>query len=713
MAVTISRNLKLRIDSNLTANAKYNLERIDALGGVYLLDNTETVNIRSKVNINLRPEDSSVGGSGTGGTVTLGASGQNLDSLLVYADTVSFSGGIDLADTAAGGDKSLTVRYKSDSNSSVDTSANRILSIDPEGADRSLVLGGDFQFSGGNLALSLSSDTSLTLPTTGTLATLAGAETLINKTLNADNNTITNISNSSIKAAAGIVYSKLTLSDSIVNADINSSAAIAYSKLNLSGSILNSDINNSAAISYSKLDLDSSILDSDISSSAAISYSKLNLTGLVTNSDIASGAAIAGTKISPNFGSQNIQTSGALRLSDGSNYTELFSSGLSGNISLQLPNAPPTASQVLRANSSTPGILEWADVAGTGTVTSVGLSAPSIFTVSGSPVTGIGTLALSLATQTANTVWAGPTAGGAATPAFRSLVEADIPSALPATLLADGSVTNTEFQYLANVTSDIQSQLNNKQPLDSDLTALGQVSSTGILTRTASNTFATRTVTAGTGISVDNGDGVSGNPTINSTITQYTDEMAQDAVGGILTDTDTIDFTYDDSTPAITAAVIPAAVDHDQLLNFVANEHVDHSSVEIATSATSGLSGGGDLTSTRNIVVDPTAATSATITSSDTILFADADDNDSLKKDTVASLLSAVGGSYAEDWTSMTSTTITHSLGSRDVMVELYDNDTFETVMVDSIVRTDTDTVDLTASQAPTGSGWRVLIRKI
>lgn len=35
----------------------------------------------------------------------------------------------------------------------------------------------------------------------------------------------------------------------------------------------------------------------------------------------------------------------------------------------------------------------------------------------------------------------------------------------------------------------------------------------------------------------------------------YTDEEAQDAVGGILTDTSTIDFTYSDGTPSITADV--------------------------------------------------------------------------------------------------------------------------------------------------------------
>src|SRR5262245_5302572 len=65
--------------------------------------------------------------------------------------------------------------------------------------------------------------------------------------------------------------------------------------------------------------------------------------------------------------------------------------------------------------------------AGTGTVTSVGLTVPAEFAVTGSPVTTAGTLAVSKATQTANTVWAGPTSGGAAQPAFRALVAADMP----------------------------------------------------------------------------------------------------------------------------------------------------------------------------------------------------------------------------------------------------------------------------------------------
>jgi hypothetical protein len=65
---------------------------------------------------------------------------------------------------------------------------------------------------------------------------------------------------------------------------------------------------------------------------------------------------------------------------------------------------------------------------GSGSVTSVGISAPSVFTVSGSPITASGTLALSLASQAANSAWMGPTTGGSTAPVFRALVLADLPT---------------------------------------------------------------------------------------------------------------------------------------------------------------------------------------------------------------------------------------------------------------------------------------------
>jgi hypothetical protein len=126
---------------------------------------------------------------------------------------------------------------------------------------------------------------------------------------------------------------------------------------------------------------------------------------------------------------------------------------------------------------------------GPGTVTSVGLTVPGVlFTspVSGSPVTGAGTFALALKTQTKNTFLSGPSSGADATPTFRAIVAADVP---------DLSATY--------------------QPLDGDLTALANNATNGLWARTGAGTGAALTLAASSPLSMANGDGVAGAPTVS------------------------------------------------------------------------------------------------------------------------------------------------------------------------------------------------------
>lgn len=108
----------------------------------------------------------------------------------------------------------------------------------------------------------------------------------------------------------------------------------------------------------------------------------------------------------------------------------------------------PTADQVLRYNGT-----DWVNNTA---VTSVGLSLPNIFTVSGSPVTTTGTLTAALANQNANIVFAGPSSGAAAGPSFRSLVVDDIPT-LTASKISnfDTQVRTSRLDQLAVPTANV------------------------------------------------------------------------------------------------------------------------------------------------------------------------------------------------------------------------------------------------------------------
>jgi len=101
-----------------------------------------------------------------------------------------------------------------------------------------------------------------------------------------------------------------------------------------------------------------------------------------------------------------------------------------------------TAGTGITISSSTGNVLISSVAGGTGTVTSVGLSMPAIFNVSGTPVTVSGTLAATLVSQSANTFLAAPD-GSAGTPTFRTIVAADIPTLNQNTTGTASNVTGT------------------------------------------------------------------------------------------------------------------------------------------------------------------------------------------------------------------------------------------------------------------------------
>lgn len=88
------------------------------------------------------------------------------------------------------------------------------------------------------------------------------------------------------------------------------------------------------------------------------------------------------------------------------------------------------------------------------------------------------------------------------------------------TVNAKGLVTtavNTPIQIAESQVTNLTTDLAAKQPLSSELTALAAAATTGIVTRTAANTYVQRTITttaAVSGLVTTNGDGVAGNPSL-------------------------------------------------------------------------------------------------------------------------------------------------------------------------------------------------------
>jgi hypothetical protein len=148
--------------------------------------------------------------------------------------------------------------------------------------------------------------------------------------------------------------------------------------------------------------------------------------------------AIGGAGAYLNIGSGSTQTAAG---------TYTFSGGVTFSSTVALGSSATATTPAANDSSTAVATTAWVqnEISGLagGTVTSVAMTVPNFLSVSGSPITTSGTLAVSLATQTANLVFAGPGSGSAAAPTFRSLVASDIPSLSGVYIPMSGTATPT------------------------------------------------------------------------------------------------------------------------------------------------------------------------------------------------------------------------------------------------------------------------------
>jgi hypothetical protein len=189
-----------------------------------------------------------------------------------------------------------------------------------------------------------------------------------------------------------------------------------------------------------------------------------NGSGGFSNVNIGSGISFSGGTLSTTGGGTGTVTSVGVTVPS---FLSVTPSNITSSGTFAFSLVAQAANQVFASPNGSGGVpsfrsLTTSDIsgysAGGGTVTSIGVALPSsVFSVSGSPVTSSGTITSSFNTQNANTVFAGPTTGSAATPTFRQLSTSDISGYTPPSGGTVTSISVTTPSFLSVSPSTITS----------------------------------------------------------------------------------------------------------------------------------------------------------------------------------------------------------------------------------------------------------------
>ena len=185
-------------------------------------------------------------------------------------------------------------------------------------------------------------------------------------------------------------------------------------------------------------------LPQSIGVSSSPTFSALSLSGLTANGFLYAGTAgLLTSTAAPTNGQLLIGSTGAapvrasltagtaISVTPGAGSITIANTGVTSNIASTGISVSAATGAVTITNTGVTSAVAGPGIsvsAATGAVTftntgvtSVSLALPSIFTVSGSPVTTAGTLTGTLTTQSANTHFTGPASGSPATPTFRTI----------------------------------------------------------------------------------------------------------------------------------------------------------------------------------------------------------------------------------------------------------------------------------------------------
>lgn len=294
-----------------------------------------------------------------------------------------------------------------------------------------------------------------------------------------------------------------------------------------------------------------------------------------------------------------------------------------------------------------------------------------------------------------------------------NIENADIKSgaAIDATKIADGSVTSAEFQFINTLSSNAQTQLNGKQATSEKGAANGYASLDG----------GGKVPVAQLPSSVMTYEGTWAASTNTPTLANGTGDAG---MVYLASDAGSVNF----GAGAISFAAGDWAVYSGTIWQKSINSN--------AVVSVNGATGVVTVNAINELTGDVTATAASGSQSKATTIAAGAVDNGKIATNAAIAVSKLAAGTntyqlttvagvptwtapaaatvtvFAADWVTADTATkaVTHSLGTKNIQVQIYDKTDDSTIMIDSIVRTSTSVVTLSASEAPGAAGWKVLI---
>lgn len=751
-----TRNLKLFLSSGLTAEARVNLELIDKLGETFASDNTNSLFIRQKQDIHLLPGDPSVGGTAGQGNLFFGSATSPINSLKIFTTNFEVTGSFTLSDISSIG--KLQLRYDSSSAAPGPDASPRTITIDVQGANRVWVLGGDLKTSG---AITLQGPTipgASIIPEAGILVTETTNQILTNKTISGFTNTIVGLTQTvfapgtnlplsiinggtvsasqfnslvgvtsalqpqidgkqpvgpyitalsgAVTAAgpgtASVVLSPLSVGSGNLQLasvqDQNIAPGISRTKIaagsalhvvlndvtgalssaaflpptmggtGVNGSLVNFPTSGTILTNTNSIAISNKVIDGSLNFITNIPYNSLILTNSITNADVAPLAAISYSKLNLTSGIINADVSASAAIS-----------GLkvSPNFGNQLIKSSQGI-EITRAGQKTTLVPA---LPAAGQVADLTFALPPDLGTTGYFLSNTGGGQL---------VWANPGFGG--------------------TVTSVGLTAPVEFTVINSPITTAGNLSLNWAPVVAKAVLCGPIAGGA-----TAPSFRALTATD-----------LPYHTHTTSSIVDFTEDV-QDVLGASVQASTSVSWSYNDIAGTLSAAVSLAPFSTSQLaegsnLYFTAERAQDAVLPAIIASPDLAVVYN-DPANTATAIVQPgiiLAKPTVTPALADSILFSDASNSGVLSQTTLADVATLIGGGggssagVAFNWTALNGTTrtVAHNLGTRDVLVQLYDNTTGEDIYVDSLVRVDTMTVTLTASEAPSTS-WRILIKPL